>query len=662
MKSIKTRLIIYFTILILTSSLALGAVSLFRATSSLTGEAEEAISLVAREAAKFAQARVQLQQDVLIAISSQTGIQSMDWAIQQPILAHQLEHTGFLALAVVQPDGTANYSDGTTSQLGDRDYVKKALAGEPNVSDILISKVTNSAVLMYAVPISREGKVVGALVGRRDGNALSSITNDTGFGKDGYAYMLNSKGTIVAHPDGEKVMNQFNPIEEAKKDEKQKSVGQLFEKILKEKTGVSTYNFNGKDLYAGYAPVEGTDWIIAVAGLQSEVLSGIPALQRNIFFTVIIVLAISIVLTYLIGNSIVRPIVLAVRHTEKIAKLDITQDVPELLMKKKDETGVLAKGLQSLTDSLRKVIKEINNSSEQVAAASEELTATSQQAALAAEEVSKTIEEIAKGASEQAQNTETGNSKAAHMGDIIDKNMEFAKDLNTASNKVAEVVDEGLTEIEKLSEITRESTAASKEIYEVVLKTNESSDKIGRASSVIASIADQTNLLALNAAIEAARAGEAGRGFSVVAEEIRKLAEQSSTSTRSIDETVNELQRNAQAAVTTMERVSSISREQTDSVAATRDKYMLIAKAMQDAIKALELLNSSQEEMGQMKDEIQDALENLSAIAEENSASTEEVTASMEEQAASIEEIASASEGLSNLAQNLQSIITRFRV
>lgn len=662
MKSIKTRLIIYFTILILSSSLALGLISLIRATSSLTGEAEESISLVAKEVAKLAETRVRLQEEVLVTISNQTGIQSMDWAVQQPILEHQLEHTGFLALAVVQPDGTANYSDGTTSQLGDREYIKKAMAGEPNVSDILISKVTNSAVLMYAAPIKRDGKVIGVLVGRRDGNALSSITNDTGFGKKGYAYMLNSKGTVVAHPDGEKVMNQFNPIEEAKKDEKQKSVGELFEKIIKEKTGVSTYNFNGNNLYAGYAPVEGTDWIIAVAGLESEVLSGIAKLQKDIFYTVIIVLAISVVLTYLIGNSITKPIILAVRHTEKIAELDITQDVPDVFLKKKDEIGVLAGAIQSLTDNLRKIIKEINNSSEQVAASSEELTATSQQSALAAEEVSKTIEEIAKGASEQAQNTEAGNSKAAQMGEIIDRDIDFAKQLNIASNRVAEVVNEGLVEADKLYKITVESNSAAKEIYNVILKTNESSNKIGQASSVIASIADQTNLLALNAAIEAARAGEAGRGFSVVAEEIRKLAEQSSSSTRSIDEMVNELQKNAQTAVTTMDRVASITGEQTNSVVTTKDKYILIAEAMKEAIKALEELNSSSEEMARMKNEIQDALENLSAIAEENSASTEEVTASMEEQTASIEEIASASEGLSNLAQNLQSIIMRFRV
>lgn len=662
MKSIKTKLVVYFSILILISSAALGFISMQRASSSLREEAEGSLGLIAHEAAKVTESRIETQIRTLEVIAGQADIQSMDWAIQKPILESQLENTNFLALAVVQPDGTANYSDGTTSQLGDREYIKKAFSGEANVSDLLISKVTNGTVLMYSAPIKRDGKVLGVLIGRRDGNALSSITNDTGFGENGYAYMLDTNGTVVAHPDSNKVMNQFNPINEAKNDASQKSVGALFEKILKEKTGVSTYTFDGRDLYTGYVPVEGTNWILAIAGLENEVLSGIPALQRTLVIVLVIILILSIAFAYLIGNSVAKPIIIGVKHVQRIADLDITSDVPEAYLKKKDEIGLLSKAMQGLTDNLRGIVREINNSSEQVAAASEELTATSQQSATAAEEVTKTVEEIARGASDQAQNTEEGTAKSNILGETIEKNLGYAKNLNSASNKVSEVVDEGLIEVDHLSKITNESNEAARGIYDVILKTNDSSNKIGQASSVIASIADQTNLLALNAAIEAARAGEAGRGFSVVAEEIRKLAEQSSNSTKSIDEMVNELQKNAQEAVKTMEKVALITKEQTNSVVVTKDKYVLISQSMKEAIKALEQLNLSGVEMDKMKNQIMDTLQNLSAIAEENSAATEEVTASMEEQTASIEEIAGASEGLSNLAQGLQTIISRFKI
>lgn len=662
MKSIKTRLLIYFSILILVSSITLGLVSLQRASASLTQEAEKALNSIAEDAAKLTVSRVETQKKAIEIISINSGIQSMNWEIQQPILQEQIKSTNFLVLGVVQPDGTTNYSDGSTAQLGDREYVKKALSGELNVSDLLVSKVTNTVVLMYAAPIKMDGKVVGALVGRSDGNALSEITDDTGYGVSGYAYMINSKGTVVAHKDRDKVLTQFNPIEEAKKDESLKSTATLFEKILAERKGINNYNYSGNDLYAAYSPIEGSNWILVITANEAEVLAAMSSLGNTIIMIMVVVLLISIAVTYFVGSSITKPIIESVKHTERIAALDITQDIPKLYLKRKDEIGSFANSLQSITNSLRGIISEISNSSEQMAAASEELTATSQQSATAAEEVSKTVEEIARGASDQARNTEEGSSKAILLGKTIEKDLGYMKALNASSNNVADVVSEGLVEIENLSKITEESNEATKEIYEVILKTNDSSNKIGQASSVIASIADQTNLLALNAAIEAARAGEAGKGFAVVADEIRKLAEQSSASTKSIDGMVGELQSNAQYAVKTMERVSSISTEQTKSVVNSKEKYLLISKAMEAANKAVEQLNVSGEEMEIMKNEILDTLQNLSAIAEENSAATEQATASMQEQSASMEEIAGASESLSNLAQNLQTVIMKFKI
>ena len=148
----------------------------------------------------------------------------------------------------------------------------------------------------------------------------------------------------------------------------------------------------------------------------------------------------------------------------------------------------------------------------------------------------------------------------------------------------------------------------------------------------------------------------------MVADEIRKLAEQSSDSTNAIDEMVKELQGNAQDAVKTMERVSGIVKEQTESVEQSKDKYLLIEKAMNNAIQEMEKLNASGVEMEKMKNEILDTLQSLSSIAQENAASTQEVSASMEEQAASIEEVANSSESLSQLAQNLHEIIEKFKV
>ncbi|MFT9497721.1 methyl-accepting chemotaxis protein [Anaerosolibacter sp.] len=659
--SIKTKIILSFSILILLSSIILSGISLQTASTYLKAEAEKALSSMAIDAAKLTESRIENQKKTLEIIALREDIETMDWEKQQPILQRQLEKSDFLAFAVVQLDGAAYYSDGSTNQLGDRDYVKKALAGEVNISDPLISNVTNTVVLMYAAPIKKDGKIVGALIGRRDGNTLSDIAADTGYGKEGYGYMIDGKGTVIGHPDREKVFNQFTPIEAVKQDQSLTSLATLFEKVLTERQGVNHYSFDGKELYAGYAPIEGTNWTFVITANQNEVLAAIPALQRNILTALIVILIVSIAISYFIGISIIRPIITTINHSQKIASLDISEDVDEKYLKKQDEIGALSKALQNITDSLREITRQITSSSEQVAAASEELTATTHQSATAAEEVSKTIEEIARGASAQARNTEEGSFRAELLGETIEKDQVYLRNLNTATSKVTEVIHEGLEEIDILSKITEESNGATKEIHEVILKTNGSSNKIGEASRVIASIAEQTNLLALNAAIEAARAGDAGRGFAVVAEEIRKLAEQSSTSTNDIDQIVHELQNNAQNAVQTMERVSHIAKEQTKSVLNSKDKYMLISQTIKDAEKVVEELNMSGAEMKKMKNEILDTLQNLSAIAQQNSASTQQVAASMEEQTASVAEIASSSEGLSDLARNLQSIITKFK-
>lgn len=662
MKSIKTKLVIYFSILVLLSSIAIGVTSIRRAGNSLTEEAERGLSSLAFEAARLVDSRVQNQLNILETIAANADIQMMDFEIQQPILQREAARTDFLDFAVIEPNGTAYLLDGGTAPLGDRDYVVRAFKGERSFSDVTVNRVTNELSLLYAVPIDDNGKIVGVLVGRSDGVALSNTIDDTGYGNSGYAYIINREGTVIAHPNRDRVLNQYNPIEESKNDESQKSVAELFERILQEEAGVSSYSFEGNDLYAGYTPIDGTDWTIVITALREEALFAIPQLQKSIVVIMFIILLLSIIITYFIGDSVAKPIIKTIEHAKKIADLDVTADVSERFLARKDEVGLLSKSLQEITQSLRAIIQEVSSSSKEVAAASEELTATSEQSATTAEEVSKTVEEIARGASNQAENTEEGFSKASILGEIIEKNQSYIKNLNNASQKVSTVVNEGLKEVEKLSQITEESNGATKEIYDVIIKTNSSSDKIGQASSVIASIAEQTNLLALNAAIEAARAGEAGRGFAVVAEEIRKLAEQSSDSTKAIDEVVNELQRNAQDAVKTMERVAAISREQTSSVNNSKNKYISIEEAIKEAEAAVGKLNASETEMTNMKNAILDTLQSLSAIAEENAASTQQATASIEEQSASIEEIAMACEGLANLAQNLQSVINKFKI
>lgn len=160
-KSIRMRLILFFVVLIFISSAVLGITSLQRSISTLKSASEESVFTLAGDASKLIISRIRQQEVVLKMLALNEDVETMDWEIQQPALQRQLSHTGFLDVAVVFPDGTAKYATGTVSNLGDRDYVKRAFQGEQVVSELLVSKVTNEVVLMYAHPIKNDGSIVG---------------------------------------------------------------------------------------------------------------------------------------------------------------------------------------------------------------------------------------------------------------------------------------------------------------------------------------------------------------------------------------------------------------------------------------------------------------------------------------------------------------------
>lgn len=665
-RSIATRITIYVSLLAVIISVVVGGVSILMSRSSMIEEAKISLISITGLGAERIEIAVEDRLLILQELANRARTQTMDFQVQQESLIGDVERLGYMDFGIVTPDGQVRYILGdNTADLSDRDYIKKALNGEPNVSDVIISKVTNTAVVMYAVPVISEGEVVGALIGRRDGNALFEIIEDMGHGDEGYAYIINNLGTIIAHPNKEFVMEQFSPIKEAETNPSYESVAKVIKEIFEKKSGISEYNYENRDLYVAYTPIEGTSWTLLNTALKDEILFGISQLIKTLMFILLAIIAASILISFILGRTIAKPIIRLTQVVDKKAELDFSDIDDEMIgsiIKKKDEISRMALSIQDMSQNVRGLIINVAQTGEQVSATSEELTASADQTAKASQEVSYTITGIAEGASSQAENTMESAKALEVLSEEIEKNLERTGNLSDAFKTIIDHISDGMKAIDVLKEKSQQNSDVAGAVYTSVLKTNDSSSKIGEASSLILNIADQTNLLALNASIEAARAGEHGRGFAVVAEEIRKLADQSRNTTEVINQMVIDLKSDAEIAVENMQEASRIVTEQRESVESTGNTFVMIAEAVKESESLVEQIDESSKEMKDSNDIVASNIEMLSAVAEENAASTQEVSASVEEQTASAEEIAGASANLSEMAQALQQQIMRFKL
>lgn len=659
---IRSKLTLSFTTLVVILALALGLVSMLTASRLLEQGAKESLRDLAVNGAGHVASGIQVDRQSLEVLAEVDDIQTMSLDKIYPFLNDQTRKLGYRVIGVLTPDGEVHYSSGESTRLDQGDPALLALRGSRNALNFTVNTTIKDTLLVISTPIASEGMVVGALVGRMDGKEFNNLAGEIRYGERGYAFILDAYGNVIAHPDAEKVAAGYNPMTQSETDPTLLSAGNLVREVLTSRNGMTEYELDGVTHLAAYTPIQNTSWTLVVTAEKAEVLGNLPVLQKNILLVSGGAILMGILLTLLIGNSIVKPLVPVVSMAQNLAQLDLREDLSEKSLTARDETGDIARALQSIIHSFRDILVQVDASSLHVAAAAEELQENTRRTGASVKEVSATVEEIAKGASDQARSTEEGAVKAADLGEKIAENQLHVEEIERSAREVDSIVQLGVEDMEKLMAITQEVKASVEEISGVIGLTNASAQGISEASTLIASIAQQTNLLALNAAIEAARAGDAGRGFAVVAEEIKKLAEQSSRSTAAIDKAVEELKKNAGNAVKSMKAVRDIALEQAKGVEDGQAQYEAIQHAMVGTTEAAVRLNSSGEAMMAMREGILGTLENLTAIAEENSAATEEVSASMTEQSAAMEEMAAASESLTQLAEDLRRILGGFKM
>ncbi|PFS16555.1 chemotaxis protein [Bacillus cereus] len=473
---------------------------------------------------------------------------------------------------------------------------------------------------------------------------LLKTTKLINIGKKGYAFILDGKQKIIAHPK-EKLGD--------------KADDSWAKKIYEDNHGTFSYTYSGSEKKMVFATNLKTGWKIAGTMYSNEIVEAAQPVFYNMLIVMFISLVVGGVLIYFVTISITKPLKQLVVTSKEISEGDLTQTIQ---IHSNDEIGQLAKGFNEMTHSLRTLIGRINTSAGHVAAASEELTASVRQASEATEQITSAMDEISSGATTQTASVENGAMLLFDVTEGIQHVATSSSSINTASAHTREKAEDGeklvgktVNQMQSIAESVSQSDA-------VIQLLNNKSKQIGDILEVIQNIADQTNLLALNAAIEAARAGEHGRGFAIVADEVRKLAEQSSVSSSEISKLICEIQDDMSKTVKSMNNVNEEVQSGLVIANETKQNFTEILQSTNEIADQIKTMVETANGMSKGANEVSISVGQIAMTAQNNATSTQSVAASAEEQLASVEEIGSAAGTLSQMAEELQVLIERFKV
>ncbi|MCV9884524.1 methyl-accepting chemotaxis protein [Metabacillus halosaccharovorans] len=393
--------------------------------------------------------------------------------------------------------------------------------------------------------------------------------------------------------------------------------------------------------------------------INDENTERVDQVTAFVFIIIIIALILLVVLSTIIARMIVKPIREMRNLLSKAENGDFTGKGS---YQSKDEMGELTSSYNQMSTTLQSIFTTVNDSTQQVASAAEELSASAEQSTKASEHVTITIQELASGSDVQVQNvdksSEVMNDIMDHTKSIFDNTEKITNDVLHAS-KMSQDGNQAIEQVNKqMDSIYNNVTSLSQAVKSLDERTSE----IGQISNVISGISAQTNLLALNAAIEAARAGEHGKGFAVVADEVRKLAEESNKSTEQISNLISLIQKDAENTLNTMNKASEEVNSGIKVVNTAGSSFQKIDIAVNNVVSQIEDISKAVKDLTAGTEHVTSSINEVSEVAKESASITQNISAATEEQLASMEEISASSQSLATLADDLQNLMKKFNI
>ncbi len=414
-------------------------------------------------------------------------------------------------------------------------------------------------------------------------------------------------------------------------------------------------------------------WAVATGNYVDDMNAQIDSMKGNIqndfsrmllIYSVaaVLILIVALLLSAVVGFRITRGIKLVNGNLCQASMGDLRFTVDPKLMGRADEIGTMARSLDNLLSSLTGMLGNVIHTGQSLDQSSESFSRKFGNITQGIRDTNQAIDDLAQGATNQASDTETVNGKIAELDRVIETEKSDIQKLEEAVSAMTEHSAGATQSIGELDHITNTTIEAILTVSEQVSQNNDSAANINKAIELIKAVAKQTNLLSLNASIEAARAGESGKGFSVVAEEIRKLSEESSDNALEIERIVKELINNVSISVSKMDEVMQNVHKQQECLDETRSAFNLLVNEVSLVQGATDEIGEQTRILGSLKEIVTDSVNSLASVVEENAASTEETSASMALLSDTIGECTEDTQKLVNLSHLLNEQASRFQV
>lgn len=452
-----------------------------------------------------------------------------------------------------------------------------------------------------------------------------------------YMYVVQNDGIMLYHPTKEKV---GQPVENAVI----KGVVQQLQDGKKPGTAVVEYDFNGTTKYSAYTILNNENILVLTAD-ESEALAGITTVTGVAVGISAIVVLLAIIICFILGRRLMRPLVKVSTIIEEIANGDINADFG-MVKETNDEIGLIIEKMKELTQSLGNIVGKIRNSSDTMSANSYELNDTSSQTLAANNEISKAVEDVAEGSTGMAASISKINENLLEMSNEtkdINESVNEIRNQTTAVQDSSKIMNDKIKSMQDSSHKMDEGISAISKRIETV---NTTVDKVSNIVSVIEEISSETNLLSLNASIEAARAGDAGKGFAVVAQEIRVLSDNTNTELENIKQIISSLVEECRYCVQASGTIVEDNAKQKEEIKAVLDEFGSLDEQIQKTAEKADEIEELVTAMIELNDDITKSSNSLTDVSAANAAATEEMNAN-------IEELNAMMNGVSEMAGNM---------